>query len=136
MDAEMKDSTPGNAASPRDIGTTLAFERTRIAYERTMMAWLRTATSFIAFGFAVYKFFQIELQTRPTIPMLIGPRAFGMILICMGLLLLLLGAVEHGRDMRALRKLYVEMPRSASSVTAIVFGALGLLALVAVIVRA
>ena len=132
----MKEPTPATAASARDIGTTLAFERTRIAYERTMMAWLRTATSFIAFGFAVYKFFQIELQTKPTIPMIIGPRAFGMILICMGLLLLLLGVVEHGRDMRALRKLYVDMPRSATGVTTIVLGALGVCALVAVIVRA
>jgi putative membrane protein len=132
----MNDARPDGGASPRDIGTTLAFERTRIAYERTMMAWLRTATSFIAFGFAVYKFFQIELQHTPTIPMLIGPRGFGIILICIGLLMLLLGAFEHGRDMRALRRQYVEMPRSGSSLIAIVLGTLGLLALVGVLVRA
>jgi putative membrane protein len=119
-----------------DVATTLAFERTRIAYERTMMAWVRTATSFIAFGFAVYKFFQIELQSTPAVPMLIGPRGFGMTLICIGLLLLLLGVVEHGRDMRALRQQYVGMPRSASSLIAIVLGTLGLCALVAVILRA
>jgi len=132
----MNDPTPGSAAPSRDIGTTLAFERTRIAYERTMMAWVRTATSFIGFGFAVYKFFQIEMQRTPTIPMLISPRAFGIILICMGLVMLLLGMVEHRRDMRALRKLYVGMPRSVSNITAIVFGLLGLCALVAVLVRA
>ena len=48
-----------------DTATTLAFERTRIAYERTMMAWIRTATSLITFGFSVYKFFEIEMQTAP-----------------------------------------------------------------------
>jgi putative membrane protein len=132
----MNGARPAGAEAPRDIATTLAFERTRIAYERTMMAWLRTATSFIAFGFAVYKFFQIELQHTPTMPMLIGPRGFGMILICIGLLLLLLGAFEHARDMRALRRQYVEMPRSGSSLIAIVLGTLGLLALVGVLVRA
>jgi putative membrane protein len=131
----MNDHAASDQRRP-DTATMLAFERTRIAYERTMMAWLRTATSFIAFGFAVYKFFQIELQHRPAVPMLIGPRAFGMILICIGLLLLLLGAFEHGRDMRALRKLYADMPRSASSLIAIVLGALGLLALVGVLLRA
>jgi len=126
------------AADPKrsDVATTLAFERTRIAYERTMMAWIRTATSLITFGFAVYKFFQFELREAPEIPMLIGPRGFGMTLICIGLLSLLLGAFEHGRDMTALRRQYVDMPRSPSGVTAIVLGALGVCALVAVIARA
>lgn len=132
----MNDARPVGAAPPRDIATTLAFERTRIAYERTMMAWIRTATSLITFGFAVYKFFQLELRDAPAIPMLIGPRGFGIGLICIGLLSLLLGAVEHGRDLRALRLRYVDMPRSASSLTAIVLGALGVCALAAVIVRA
>ena len=130
--------TDHDAAVPKrmDTSTTLAFERTRIAYERTMMAWIRTATSLITFGFAVYKFFQLELEESPAIPMLIGPRGFGISLICIGLLSLLLGAAEHARDLRALRQMYVEMPRSASSVTAIVLGALGVCALVGVVLRA
>jgi putative membrane protein len=132
----MNSPRPDSTAFPRDIATTLAFERTRLAYERTMMAWIRTATSLITFGFVIYKFFQLELQRAPAIPMLIGPRAFGMTLICIGLLLLVLGSLEHKRDMKALRKLYVDMPRSLSSVTSIVLGTLGLCALVAVIVRA
>jgi uncharacterized membrane protein YidH (DUF202 family) len=53
--AETEHSTPA-----LDTSTRLAFDRTRVAYERTMMAWIRTATSLITFGFAVYKFFQIE----------------------------------------------------------------------------
>jgi uncharacterized membrane protein YidH (DUF202 family) len=70
----MNDNPRSDSAAPRlDTATTLAFERTRIAYERTMMAWIRTATSLITFGFAVYKFFQLELQTAPAIPNPRGP---------------------------------------------------------------
>ena len=123
--------------APRlDTATTLAFERTRIAYERTMMAWIRTATALITFGFSVYKFFELEMKSAFAAPMLVGPRGFGLALICIGLLSLLLGTVEHARDLRALRQQYVAMPKSMSGVIAIVLGTLGLFALVAVILRA
>ncbi len=89
-----------------DTATRLALERTRVAYERTMMAWIRTATSLITFGFSVYKFFEIEMKTAPPVAMLLGPRGFGLALIGIGLLSLLLGRVEHGRDLRALRQQY------------------------------
>jgi putative membrane protein len=119
-----------------DTATTLAFERTRIAYDRTMMAWIRTATSLITFGFSVYKFFQIELKSLPTEQMLLGPRGFGIALIATGLLSMLVGLVEHARDMRSLRRQYVGMPKSYTSIVAVVVGALGLFALVAVVLRA
>jgi putative membrane protein len=131
MTDQAADSAPG-----LDTTTTLAFERTRIAYERTMMAWIRTATSLITFGFTVYKFFQIEMKIAPAGQMLIGPRGFGFALIGIGLLSLLLGTVEHARDLRALRQQYVDMPKSMSGLVAILVGALGLCALVAVILRA
>jgi putative membrane protein len=119
-----------------DTATTLALERTRIAYERTMMAWIRTATSLITFGFSVYKFFEIETKTSPTVAMLLGPRGFGLTLIGIGLLSLVLGTVEHARDLRALRRLYSGMPRSMSKFVSIVVGALGLFALIAVLMNA
>ena len=119
-----------------DTATTLAFERTRIAYERTMMAWIRTATSLITFGFSVYKFFEIEMKSGPPVAMLLGPRGFGLALIGIGLLSLVLGTVEHARDLRALRQLYSGMPRSMSKFVSIVVGALGLFALIAVLVNA
>ena len=119
-----------------DTATLLAFERTRIAYERTMMAWIRTATSLITFGFSVYKFFEIEMQTAPPISMVLGPRGFGLALIGIGLLSLVVGTVEHARDLRALRQMYPDMPRSMSKFVSIVVGALGLFALVAVLMHA
>lgn len=121
-----------------DTGTTLAYERTRIAYERTMMAWIRTATSLIAFGFSVYKFFEIEidLKSGPVVAKLLGPRGFGLALIVIGLLSLVLGVLEHVRDLRRLQSGYANMPRSMSAIVAAAVGALGIAALLAVVARA
>jgi len=124
------DSPPG-----LDIATTLAFERTRIAYERTMMAWVRTATSLITFGFSVYKFFQMEKPGKAIPTAIIGSREFALALIGIGLLSLLLGTIEHGRDLRALRAQYPGMPRSMTGVAAICIAVLGLLAILSVIFR-
>lgn len=122
------------------LNTRLAFERTRIAYERTLMAWVRTGTSLITFGFAVYKFFQLEiagadLKTPLVKTALIGPREFGLVLIGIGILSLLLGTIEHARDLRAMRKEYPGMPRSGTQLIALLMVTLGALALVAVIYR-
>jgi putative membrane protein len=116
--------------------TRLAFERTRVAYERTMMAWVRTGTSLITFGFAVYKFFQLDTGGQLPTAKLIGPREFGLVMIGIGLLSLLLGTLEHRRDLVALRAEYPGMPRSMSAVVAMLIAALGAVLLVAVILRA
>jgi putative membrane protein len=130
MTGQAADSLPG-----LDLATRLALERTRIAYERTMMAWVRTATSLITFGFSVYKFFQLEMTGKALARVLIGPREFGLALIGIGLLSLLLGTLEHGRDLNALRRTYPGMPRSMTGVAVISIAALGLIALVAVLLR-
>jgi len=119
-----------------DTATRLAIERTRVAYERTMMAWVRTATSLIAFGFSVYKFFQLEVSAKLAGHVPEGSREFALALIGVGLLSLLLGTMEHGRDLRALRAQYPDMPRSMSGVIAIVMAVLGIGAMLAVVLRA
>jgi len=121
-----------------DSNTMLAFERTRIAYERTMMAWIRTGTSLITFGFSVYKFFELEVKdSLPAASMLVGPRGFGLILIGIGLLSLLLGAVDHAVDLRALRqKCPAVTRRSRASLIALAVGGLGLLAMLAAFLNA
>jgi putative membrane protein len=86
------------------LGDRLALERTRIAYERTLMAWVRTATSMITFGFSVYKFFEFEFSKSDTAASGIGPREFGIVLILIGLTTLLIGRLEHRRDLRLLRR--------------------------------
>jgi putative membrane protein len=128
--------TPAGGPTILDRTTRLALERTRVAYERTMMAWVRTGTSLITFGFSVYKFFQFEMADRAVGEPLVGARAFALVLIGIGLLSLLLGTLEHRRDLRSMRAEYPGMPRSMSGVVALLMGSLGVLALVAVIVRA
>jgi putative membrane protein len=113
----------------------LSLERTRIAYERTMMAWVRTATSLITFGFAVYKFFQLDMSQRDVGKLIIGSREFALMLIGIGLLSLITGTIEHRRDMMVLGKQYPGMPWSATRLIAFLSGTLGLLAFLAVIFR-
>jgi putative membrane protein len=132
----MNDPPLESALPALDAATKLAFERTRIAYERTMMAWIRTAASLITFGFSVYKFFEFELKNAPSSQMLVGPRGFALGLIAIGMLSMLVGTVEHARDLKSLRRQYAEMPKSFSGLVAIVVGALGLFALVVVSLRA
>jgi len=48
----------------------------------------------------------------------------------------ILGMVEHARDLTSLRRQYAGMPRSLSGLVGIVVGALGLCALVVVVLRA
>jgi putative membrane protein len=136
----MTNQTPRESAEVLPTNLRLAYERTRGAYERTMMAWVRTGTSLITFGFAVYKFFQFEIsgsaQHEPLIKTsLIGPREFGILLIGIGVLSLVLGTIEHARDLRAMRKEYPGMPGSNTRYIAALVLVLGLMALVAVVYR-
>ena len=119
-----------------DTATLLAIERTRVAYERTMMAWVRTGTSLITFGFAVYKFFQLDEAVKLSGRMLVGPREFAMALILIGLLALVLGTVEHARDLRSLRRLNPQLPGSLSRWVSVAMVLLGTAALVAVVLHA
>jgi putative membrane protein len=117
------------------VPTLLALERTRIAYERTMMSWVRTATSLITFGFSVYKFFQLEMAGKDFRPSQIGSREFALIMIGIGLLSLAIGTIEHRRDLRTLKEEYPGMPRSGTRITGGLIGALGVMAIAAVLLR-
>jgi putative membrane protein len=118
-----------------DTSTRLAFDRTRAAYERTIMAWIRTATSLITFGFATYKFFQIELQRGQQDDRLIGTRGFALMMVGAGLAALMLGILDHWQSMRLLRQDYPDMPRSRANLIASFVLISGLLALIAMIFR-
>lgn len=116
--------------------TQLALDRTRLAFERTTMAWVRTATSLITFGFAVYKFFHIE-QRREVADGVIGAREFGIMMISIGIFSLVLATVQHWHSMRALdaQAPGVKHPRSLALLVGALVSVLGVLALIAVIVR-
>lgn len=136
----MKEQVVDSPAEELPLTTRLALERTRVAYERTLMAWIKTGTSLITFGFAVYKFFQLEiagttLQSPLVKTTLIGAREFGLVLICIGIFSLLIGTFEHWRDLKALSNEYPGMPRSGTYFISLLSGTLGLLAFVGVVYR-
>jgi len=123
-------------APTSDITVRLALERTSASYDRTLMSWIRTAISLITFGFAIYKFFQIELQRGGGQDgRAIGPREFSLIMVGAGLLAMSLGIVDHWLNMRALRTRDPTLPGSRTFVFATMIFALGMLALLAVIFR-
>jgi putative membrane protein len=118
-----------------DVSTRLAFARTRVAYERTMLAWVRTATSLITFGFSIYKFFQLQHLGGEHANYLVGPHEFSLFLVSLGLVSLLLAAVEHRMNMQGLRAEYPDAPRSLAGVVATLVAVLGIGALIVMIFR-
>ena len=130
----MAEQTPRSAPAIDD-STRLAFERTRNSYENTMMSWIRTATSLITFGFSIYKFFQIEAPSEKQRNYLIGPREFAIALVCIGLLSLVLATLENRQNIRTLGAQYASKQRSLSVLVAALISILGVLALLAMILR-
>jgi putative membrane protein len=118
-----------------DTNTKLAFERTRAAYDRTMMAWVRTATSLISFGFAIFKFFQLEVGGGIHQSHWIGARGFAVLMVGIGLVSLLMGAVEYHENIKSLRAQYSDLPRSRTGVLAGLIFTLGVLAFMMVLLR-
>ncbi len=129
-------AAPAESGIPRlDESTRLACERTRVAYDRTVMAAVGTATSLITFGFTVYKFFQLEMKGSHYTGRLVGPREFGITMILIGLVSLSIASFERRRDLKEMRKLYSDMPRSTAGVVAALVAGLGILALLVAIFR-
>jgi len=120
-----------------DISTKLALDRTRLAYERTLLAWVRTGVGLISFGFGFYKFFE-EFRQGEQIPRsgsLLGAREFGLIMICLGLVVVLLATIQHATTMHKLRAQYVDVPYSLAAIVALLVSVLGILALIGVMFR-
>ena len=74
------------------------------------MAWVRTAISLISFGFTIYKFFQIEgvggKQDR-----VISATEFSVLMIVIGLVSLLMAALQHRCDLNTLKAEYPSRSR-------------------------
>jgi putative membrane protein len=121
-----------------DSGTRLAADRTRLAYERTMMAWVRTATSLITFGFSIYKFFQIEIaKSTPGNEGVLGSANFALLMIAIGLVALLMATLENRHDMKVLNAEFpnIHIRRSLARILAALVSILGIMALIAVILK-
>jgi putative membrane protein len=122
----MSETNP--AATKFPTGDRLAFERTRLAYERTMMAWTRTSTALIAFGFGMYKLFEIVPFATGLKPgeHAVSPRAFALVLAFIGNIALLMAAIQHRMSLQALRAQGLKIPYSAAAILAGLLSILGI----------
>lgn len=130
-------STRGTQVAQLNLSTRLDLDRTRTMFDQTAMSWIRTAISLITFGFTIYKFFQIELDQaggREPGPHL-GARGFALILVAAGLVSLIIGSVEHRKNMQSLLVEYPGMARSQIGVLALLVGIVGMLAFVTAILK-
>ena len=124
----------GTSAPQMDPATRLAYNRTWLAFERTMQAWIRTAASLITFGFSVSKFSDIfghDVNKK----YLIGPHEFGFVLVCIGLAALLFSALDYRRNVRQLASEFGGSPRSMAVQFGALIAALGIFALILMLVR-
>lgn len=81
-------------------------ERARLAQERAMLAWVRTATTFMTFGFALFKFLQsIEHDANhPRFLDWVSPRMIGLAMLLTGFIGLVLSVYRHYGVMERLSK--------------------------------
>jgi len=114
----------------------LAFERIRVVFERLQLAWIRAAITFIALGFAAYKFYigRVESGGHPLMKYANG-RGIGMFLIGVGFLGLLLATFQHIRNQARLKKHYPEKSYSVALLSSYFILLLSLLLFLVLIFR-
>ena len=86
--------------------TAMAFARTSVAFDRTMMSVVRTSLSMIGFGFTLFQVFHSLINKMPGAIPNHAPRNLGLALIALGVVLLVLGLINHmnsAADLRARR---------------------------------
>lgn len=108
----------GDASKPADTGmighsestelsaqrTAMSFERTAMSAHRTLHAVMKTSLSLISFGFTIFKFFTaLSLEYIGESFPQDAARNFGIALLLLGLLILVLGLMEHYQTMASLR---------------------------------
>jgi len=84
--------------------TAMSFERTLMSSDRTLMSAVRTSLSLIGFGFTIFQFFHslgaeyLKGELPPA-----APQRFGAALVVLGIVLLVMGILEHLREARSRR---------------------------------
>jgi putative membrane protein len=100
------------------------------------MAWIRTATSLIAFGFTIFKFFQYLATEEHRRQPVVSPWVVGMVMIVTGLVGLALAWLQHRQEMKQLRaEADGPLPYSIAGIMAFFIACLGAVALVSVALR-
>ncbi len=84
--------------------TDMSFQRTRMSADRTLMSVIRTSLSLIGFGFTIFQVFQKAYEAQ-LLKRSRAARNFGEALVLLGMLMLALGIVYHGKFMLELRRM-------------------------------
>jgi len=124
--------------------TGMSFQRTRMSADRTLMSVIRTALSLIGFGFTIFQVFQ-KLYEEKVLQRAQAPRNFGAALVLLGITMLVLGILYHGKFMLELRRERMRMqadglihgeskfPVSMTLIVALLLLLVGLLAIVSMV---
>jgi inner membrane protein YidH len=118
-----------------DPRARLACERTLLAYERTQIAWVRTALTLIVFGFAITQFFTYLREQQGENATVLSPRAVGLTMIVIALIGLTLATWRQQRAVKVLRRRCPDLPAPIGHVMAGMIAFLGILALLADLIR-
>jgi len=121
--------------------TGLAVDRTVMAANRTLMAWVRTGLSMISFGFTIYKFLQAAVKVETVEHVMLraqSPRRFGLFLIALGVVSVVLGAVEYFATVKRLNTMSerIYSPCNFSFIMALAIGLLGLFLFTTILIHA
>ena len=81
-----------------------ALVRTALSSERSLMAWIRTSASLYAFGFSITKFLAYLEKQQEGAGFSAGLHRLGIAIICLGMLGLVLGAVEHVQRLKKMER--------------------------------
>lgn len=105
---ETNQSSPDKASEeapgpPMDMRVAGALVRTALSAEQSLMSWERTSVSLFTFGFSITQFFHYLEQRQAGTQLAEGPRRLGLALICVGILALVLGMIEHVQRMQSLK---------------------------------
>ncbi len=92
------------AKPPKDLRLPAALVRTALSSEQTLMSWIRTSLSLFTFGFSITQFFYYLEQQKEGVQVSAGPRRLGIALVCVGLVVLMAGMVEHVLRLRKMKK--------------------------------
>lgn len=133
----MTDPAP-ESSSLAGASNELALNRTLLAHERTMLAWTRTAISLISFGFSIQQLFRVGKLVGAAPGQLLGPSEVGTAMTVIGLLALLLAALEQRTALHELSLQYpvaAGYPRIHKSRARILAALIALLGLAALLVR-
>ncbi len=122
--------TSGNINQPtdREIQIELATTRTLLAMDRTLLAWIRTSLTLIGFGFTLAKLVH-DLIANGSLHLMNSkyPREVGIMLMILGIMGLLAGAIDYWRAVKRLSNAAPVSCWSASLVVSLILATVSIL---------